>query len=488
MRSDYSRVFFHEGRAQPGNAPQYEGLWRAAGASWEFGDSSLIYIPDPDQYGKFKVASKVPGEQGNPEVTIQARYDFNMSDLLRVARKGCDHDFQIHMGQCESPRSFNEGWEKILIIESGRISAWSTDDLGALDPGQRAGVNEEVTVSGEDMYEVKKMQYAEKAAAQTTEEILDITICGADDCGLCGPAEDKCDKIFALKAYAYGNKATVIYSKDAGATWGTSVITVATINTDADALACVGENLVVVSEAEECLFYAAIDDILNGVASWSKVTTGFAAAKGPLAIYSASPTYTWIVGEGGYIYFTDDPTSGVAVQDAGSATTQDLVDVEGMDELNVIAVGNSNAVVYTSNGGETWTSVTGPTPAVNLSAVWMKDKYNWLVGTTTGLLYYTEDNGTTWNLKNFPGSGSGFVREIKFATDSVGFMTHTTPALVGRILRSLDGGYSWYVTPEGTGTIPSNERLNAIAVCGNANVVYAGGLKNGVDGIIISGG
>jgi photosystem II stability/assembly factor-like uncharacterized protein len=145
-------------------------------------------------------------------------------------------------------------------------------------------------------------------------------------------------------------------------------------------------------------------------------------------------------------------------------------------------------VVFTTDGF-TWTAVTGPAPAVALNAVWMKSETEWFVGDAGGNLWYTRNSGTTWVAKGFPGSGSGAVEDIKFSNDTVGFMSHTTAAGKGRILRTVDGGYSWVVAPEGDTSVPDNDKLNALAVCPyDVNLVFGAGLNtNAVDGIIIKG-
>lgn len=60
---------------------------------------------------------------------------------------------------------------------------------------------------------------------------------------------------------------------------------------------------------------------------------------------------------------------------------------------------------------------------------------------------------------------------------------------LGRILRTYDGGYSWNVLPEGSGSMPDNDRFNAIAACtADVNFVVGVGLGgNGTDGIIVVG-
>jgi photosystem II stability/assembly factor-like uncharacterized protein len=119
----------------------------------------------------------------------------------------------------------------------------------------------------------------------------------------------------------------------------------------------------------------------------------------------------------------------------------------------------------------------------------MASKSTWFIGNAGGALWYTEDAGVNWVRKDFPGSGTGEVRDIKFATNSVGFMAHDSTAPLGRILRTINGGQSWTVEPLSTLSIPANDRINALAVSiEDPNVVYAGGLADdAVDGIIIKG-
>lgn len=494
-RSDFSRMFLVQDKAAPNHVPTYQGWWRAGAFSWSQGDVTLIYKPSDTEYGKFDVVGKVPGEPGNPELVVGARYTLDRSELLRLVKMACDHDLQVHMGQCYDPRDFNHGWEKILVVESARISEYSTDDLGALEPSERAAVNEEVTFSGETAYEIKRMTLAKKAETQVTREVVDIAICDAESCGSCGSSSDGCQVILAVTVSAGaspGLPATVIFSKDGGLTWATTTVDTLLVSEAPTAMECVGTYLVITSNASKTAHYAPTADILNGIESWTEVSTGFVATGEPNDISSAGPTFTWLVGDTGYIYFTEDITAGVEVQDAGVATNQNLMAVHALDSEHVVAVGISNAVVYTDNGGSTWTSITGPAAGEDLSCVWMKSETTWFVGTnkTDGRLYYTTDTGTTWTEKTFSGSGvaGSKTEDIKFATNSVGFMSHTTATPLGRILRTIDGGNSWYVLPEGNGSIPDNDGLNALTVCGDPNIVYGGGVTVAAgDGIIIAG-
>jgi hypothetical protein len=490
--SGQSRVFLTDGRARPSLGPTYEGLMRAGALSWAQGDVTLIRRPDPDRYGKFLVVGKLSGEEGNPEMTLTARYTKDLSKLFKLARKRCDFDLQIHMGECQDPRDFNRGWDKIMLLDAARITTYGTTDLGALEASENAVVNEEVPVAAEDVVEIVPLGFGTKAATNIVREVIDVEICDTEACGDCGRTSDGCQRVFAVvngSEASPGIPPMVVYSEDAGNTWRNSNITSLTGTespTDAD---CVGGNLVVASQEAGSLHVVDIEDLLDGIGVWSEVSTGFVVPAGsPRKMHSVSSVHTWIVGAGGYIYLSADPTSSVTIQDAGNATIQQLNDIHAMDEMRAVAVGNSNAVVYTLDG-TTWISVLGPAPGVSLNAVWMKDRGIWMVGGANGRLYFTENFGLTWFEKVFPGAGVGQVRDIAFFNNAVGYLAHSTAAPAGRILRTLDGGYSWYVLPERAGvTVPANDYISSIAVCSDVNTVYLGGLDdNALDGILIKG-
>jgi len=424
---------------------------------------------------------------------LQVRYQYTASALLALARRGCELDLQIHIGTCEDPRDFNGGWAsgKVIVLEGASINTYSTDELGALMQSDDAVVNENLDTDGLDYYEIVPIAFGQLAAAEIVQEIVDVAICDAVTCGACGVASDGCSHVFALTMSAGGSPglpAELIFSEDGGANVGQTNVDSLAANEDPSAMSCVGIYLVVVSNESCSLHYAPIADILAGTESWSEVATGFVCAAGtPNDIFSLGSGFTWIVGNGGYVYFSDDVTAGVSVQDAGAATTQNLNAIHGFDEDNLVAVGASNAVIHSSNGGVTWSSLTGPAVGVVLNTVWMRTADEWFVGAANGNLYYTRDRGVTWTQKAFNGDGAGQVRDIVFATPTVGYMAHDTVTPVGRILRTIDGGHSWYVLPEGAGAIPDNDRVNALAASGECpNVVYGGGLgANATDGFLV---
>lgn len=489
VTTPYSRLFLLENGAVNGNVvPSYEGFWRAQGLSFGQGDVTPVRNPSNGRYGAFDVITTIQGVPDLPELTVQARYTFDLSEMLRLVNIGCKHDLQVHFGQCQNPSDFNNGWDKILVLEQARISDYGTDDLGALEPGDSAPVNENVTWQGELVYEIGKLSAAEVGSSNIINEIVAVAICDQAGCGgVCGTSSDGCQNVFFISGASAGSPglgANVVWSDNGMSTSSSVQITTLAVGQQPTDAVCVGENLVVVTAANsnEAIHYAPIDDILAGTQTWTKVTTGFVATKGPNAAWSIGPNETWFAGQGGYVYFSSDPTGGVEVQSAGTATTQNLNDIHMLDSTNGVVVGASNAILKTTDG-ETWASPgTGPAAGVALNAVWMKSREVIFVGTAGGELYRSNNGGASWTVVGFSGSGAGQVRDIYFVNDTVGYMAHDTATPVGRIFRTIDGGRSWYALPE-SGSMVAVDKINSIIAC-NVNTVFAGGLNdNGSDGV-----
>jgi photosystem II stability/assembly factor-like uncharacterized protein len=418
----------------------------------------------------------------------------NLSTLLEVAKRGCDVDVQVRMGKCSDPTDQDRGWEKILVVEAVGPGGWSIPgNMNVFQPADREMLTEELSFTGENLFEIVRMVYAEQAASNIVQEVVKVLICDSVSCGDCELPSDGCQKVFVITKSHGGSPglaAEVIYSQNQGVSWSDTLIDSIAANEDPVDAACVGSYLVVLSNEGDAHHYASIADILNGVETWEEVT-GYNASGSPNAMWAFSPLHIWVVGDGGYVYKLTDITATVAaanIQDAGDATTENLVAVHGYDELNIMAVGANNAVVYTTDG-ETWAAVTGPNPGTALTCCWMKSKTEWFVGDAGGQLWYTRNSGTSWTEKTFPSSGTGSVEDIQFANDTVGFLSHSTAAVRGRILRTINGGFNWYVAPESNTSVPLADKFNSLAVCEyNANLVFAGGLgDNAVDGILVKG-
>lgn len=479
------RIFLQPNGPGPGNPVSYFACGKMAGITKAEGDVTGLYCPDPATAERFVRVGKVRGAESLPTTSMTQRLG-KVNELLQWK---CPFNVYVkYGGPCKDLTDRHRGWEMELGLQNAEITSRSTDDLTAMNPDENKAVMVSADLTAEAFWQVGTMTFAERAAAQATNEVVGVVSCDTDECNNCGTATEGCQKFYAVATNRTGSPglpAELIYTLDEGKTWYDEDITSLAASEGANGLACVSSNVIVISNDSVSLHYADKSDLTT----WTEVATGFVAAKGPKAIWSEDASHTWIVGTGGYVYFTDDPLAGVEVQDAGVATSQNLNDVHFLNTDFGVAVGAANAVIKTDNSGANWAAVTGPSPAVALNAIWVKSELTWLIGTAGGKLFYTTDGGATWIEKLFPNSGAGQVRDIYFVDETHGFMAHDKATPAGRILRTTDGGYSWYVIPEGTsGTITANDKINAVAACKPDVVVGVGLADDAIDGVIVVAG
>lgn len=494
QHASQSRVFTIEDRAGPTHTPIYQALARATGLSWGLGSITPVRIPDPKQYGRYLTVDKIKGQPGLPTTSLEFRTTRDASAMLKLIRKGCPIDLQLHIGACKDPSDFDAGWEKVAVFEDCDFTNYSTPALGAFDADQEAQIIETLDLTAQDYYEVKPLTFALTAETQIVQQVVDVAICDSKTCGTCGLPSDGCQRVFAIETpvgASPGLTAEILSTQDGGATWREGNITSLPANRAPSALACVGPYLAVISNADCSINYALITDVLAGTATWTRTATGLTCAAGaPNAIFSVSRTQTWIVGNGGYIYTSTDITGGVTAQSSGDVTSQNLGCIHGYDESNILVGGASNALLRTQNGGATWSAVTAPAgqAAVTINSVFMLSATEWYIGYNDGKVYYTADGGTNWTQKSVPGSLT-VIDKIVFSTRSVGYLIGHT-ATVGKVLRTINGGFTWYVLPEsGGGSMPTALQFYGLAACGeDPNQVWVGGIKAlAGDGLLVKG-
>lgn len=491
LLTPFARVFLIDGRARPDHAPEYYSSMKMGGLSQSFGDVTKVEIPDPAQYGKFVEVDRIRGATERATFNLVGRYAAAIkSRLITLARKTCEFDIQLHIGECSDPSLFNV-FTKALIAEDAIITQHSTDDLGALESGENALVNETADISATEYYEVVPLSFATRAADLVTNHVNDVTIFDSASCGACSTESDGCQKAFAVTDAAGGSPGTspdILFSPDKGVTWYANDVDTLTSTQDAVAVFGLGEYIVVLSTQAASESYAEIDDFeeLTTDPVFTEVTTGFVGAP----VHGCSfGQRAYIVGQQGYVYLMTDPAAGVTVLDAGAATTTTLRHVHAYDEEHAVAVGDGGAVIYTVDG-ESWTATTTNPVGIGVGLTWvhMRTATEWWVTANNGTVWYTLNSGAKWYQKTLPGTAATDANAVWFSTDSVGYIAAVV-ASHARLYQSFDGGYSWVVLPQGVGTLPLADELLSIAGCNeDPDLIITGGIAdNSTDGIILVG-
>lgn len=492
-KTSHSRVFLIEGRARPDHRPTYESCMRAGAVDQSFGEITSIECPDPSAYGRFVEVGTIQGAMERATTDLMGRYAMDLaSTMLALARQRCAFDVQVHMGACRDPSDFNS-FDKILVFENAQATNWGTNELGTLSSDGDAAVDETTSISAEEVYEILQLTMTSRASGILTNEVLDVVRCDTQSCGDCDIESNGCQNFYAITKAAGGSPSTpadLVHTIDGGTNWYADDIDSLGAAEDPSAVGCVGDYVVVVSNASGSLHYAEkayVDDV-DYDETWTENATGFVVTGEPNDCWR-SPTGLdlFICGDAGYIYKCEDPTVGVTVLDAGSATTQDLNAIHTIGDELVVAVGDAGTVVYATDGASFQATNANPTWVGNdLLCVWAKSETQWFVGVDDGRLMWTNDSGDNWETLEDVGTA---VYDIAFATDSVGYLASVNTEPLGQIRRTYDGGYSWNVLPEGVATIPANDRINAVAACPfDANIVVGVGLADdGADGFIVVG-
>ncbi len=489
-KSSQSRVFLIEGGARPDHTADYMDCMRGGGHSQDFGEPAKIECPSPDAYNQYDEKGDIPGEIGRPTNTLTARFARDTaSDLHRLARLGCPVDVQLHFGQCKSPKSFEE-FDKVFIYEKAFLTNYTTDEMGALESGERVAINDSADISARKTYEVVPMNFAQRANSIVTNEVVDVTICDGVSCGECEDQSDGCKKIYAITEAAGGSAGTppdLVYSLDKGVTWHAHDIDSLLTAQTPTGIACVGDYLVVVSNDSGSLHYILKSDVrIDEDHTWVQQDAGFVVGGEPNAIFGVGDM-GFIVGDAGYIYKVENPADGVTVLDPGSAVASNLLDVYALDEKFAVAVGEAGVMAKTENGS-IWTPVI-PSPVgvgINFNAVYLVDESTWLLAGSNGTLYWTVDGGDDWSTTVF--AGLTVITDVKMASNSIGRLSGYN-ATIGKIYETINGGNTWKILPRGNQALSLVDQINAIALCSSdENFMVAVGLADGgTDGVILLG-
>jgi photosystem II stability/assembly factor-like uncharacterized protein len=97
-------------------------------------------------------------------------------------------------------------------------------------------------------------------------------------------------------------------------------------------------------------------------------------------------------------------------------------------------------LVYTDDGGETWSRQRAPSRLELIHIDFVSDKRGWIVG-DGGTILFTRDGGASWTKQNVQTTGT--LYHIDFRNDKKGWAVGER----GTLLRTTDGGETWTVVP-----------------------------------------
>lgn len=489
-----ARVFVQVGGASPANQYQYVGQLSLGEAEQDLGASDKIEVPSSERPDTWEIIDRVPKSKSLGSRDFTQLMDRFLRDFWWDLRtRKCEFNIQVKRGRCSKPDSIND-WEGKELYLDNRLSNLTLPGANSLKGDDNAEANLTGSLEFREIIPIRRLTADEKGDATILAEVLDAlwqdpTTMPCDDCAEHGQG------LYALAVANSGSpglSGQLLRSTDGGTTWS-SLDIVPLTGTSPNRLAAAGQYLVIAAQGKLGHIYSTFADIDAGTNNFTLVTSGYVASKGPRAIVSKNPALTFAVGAGGYIYLIANPVDAATVLSAGSQTTQDLNDVH-FSGSTIVAVGNSNAVVYSDNNGDSWAAVTGPVVGGNLTGVWCLSDRIWFAtigsGTGAGQLWFTLNKGVTWVQKSLPGQTNiTTLVDIRFSRDQqLGYIAAQHGA-AAKVYTTTDGGCSWELSSSNAYRlrgVPTAERINVVIPCeGNQNLVAIAGRKTSAgDGVM----
>ena len=477
-----SRLFLINGGIfRCGVKPQFAECAAVDSLSQDRGDITKVECPSKHRYGEFDEVYSFSGELSRVTTTLTTYMSHkSASQFANLFRDDCSFDLHVHFGECQNPSDFNQ-YDKALILSDVRTTSWGTDPLGVLSAADKGVVQETLEVSAAYILEVINLKYGRTGTASVTDgEIVAAVVADTKTCGgTCGDSSDGCQVVFMVTDDGF-----LYYSTDGGYNWEKEeAVDVATNVTSIPVdLVVVGDTIIVVT-ADDMLYSTSREAFLkdSSTATWD-VTDISASATLAGSLVAADSAYDLgvLVGAGGVI-LSVDMYGEVRVEENGGLTASDLNAVDVGSE-GVLIGGSAGTVLFSPDGTNFEVAVSAPSAAA-ISSVLMKSEKNWIVGTETGELWCTDNQGVTWERVTFPGWAG--------ATTPVVSLQSSGPHVVymiqnNKFLRSIDGGSSWIVQPSNTKTPFPTATLTTIAACyDDVNKVVVAGVNGGVGTVIV---
>ncbi len=474
------RVFIQEDGINPAAPYRYYGCFMMDSPSQDLGTPDPVYCPSSEQRNKWDIIDDIPKAQALGSFDFTQHASRALAEIwFDFKRRGCKVNLQAVASSCTKPDDFTQ-WDAKIAFIGARLNNLGLSPLNPLTGNDNAPVDWTGTFNFRDWDIIKSILFGEVADSTLVAEALDGFYYDTAQCGECGTPSDGCNACYLLTIASTGSpglSGQLLYSLNKGATW--TGIDISTLGGKSpNRFAPMGNRIIVVSQATGSHHYATLTAGVPG--TWTQVTSGYVATQGPRAVYVKNSSAAFLAAAGGYIYYLASATGSPAVLTDGSISAQDLNDIAGSGNT-IVAIGNSNAVLVSNNGGSTFSLKTGPAVGVNLTAVWLMSSQIWLVGTGDGRLFYTLNGGTTWTDAGL-GITGGVINDIRFTDELVGYIAAEVGG-VATVFRTTDSGNTWFNTSPHISGLPTAVRANFVYPCGR-NVVLTGGRKtSGGDGM-----
>ena len=419
------------------------------------GINELIRCFKPDGSGwEVKGSTRNPPEQVTTSIT--GLIEDTAGYLEQIAESGrCPFPFYVNGKACP-PYDVFAGATRWYALEYSEIG---TATLSGLAHREEDNVSEQgFEISAwPPLLRGRAVSTDRLGMATFTDDGNDIASCSTARCaGDCGAAIDTCEVLVIATDSVGGTAAPqILRSADNGATWAATAADPFNAKENAIAIECFmvssTENRILTARDGAAATPMHVEYSDDDGATWTDVTvTGSTNAYGAVyagALFSMDYYHNWLVitdgAAGSEMWFSEDGGETWTEQTLADPT-KFLYAVHFQDEDNGMVVGAADYIEITTDGGDTWSAGTATGDGGDLLCVGENMGGDiWWVGSDDGQIYYSDDHGTTWAERTFPGSSAGAVYGLGFKSKTVGYMAHSPTNATAIVYRTRNGGTTW---------------------------------------------
>lgn len=188
----------------------------------------------------------------------------------------------------------------------------------------------------------------------------------------------------------------------------------------------------------------------DGGYSWIQTFDGPGALPEPWEISFADELHGWIVGPGGFLYYSAD--GGLTWQQKNSGCNSQITDIQMLNMDYGLAVGRNGYMFRTTNGGAFWEiqklEVTGQIWGrdEDLVALDIVDANFAATAGPGGTAFKTQDGGRTWTSIGYPSlPGTFMIYDVDFVDANLGYLygVDDSPPHTHTLYRTRNGGATW---------------------------------------------
>lgn len=183
--------------------------------------------------------------------------------------------------------------------------------------------------------------------------------------------------------------------------------------------------------------------------TWHRIETDTEGAF--YSVYFTDTQHGWAVGSNGQILATTDGGATGFYQESG-INSYSLFGLHFIDNQSGWIAADRGSILHTSDGGNTWIEQRSGTSLRLYDVQFTDANTGWVVGDWRTVLH-TTDGGTTWTKQSIPNISGPHINALHMLNSQIGWATSATSRGNRSLIGTKDGGLSWEILFDGSGTI-----------------------------------